>query len=363
MADFLAAFEDSVEFTNPEYLMVVPIAALLMLFGLAIFILRLALRPARTHGSTYPIIGHIKFWFLLVVMLMLVATAAARPFWVYGASSFKRGDVDVAVAIDISASMWVKDLGSQSRLEVATREVMNLYTQEVLTPGDRVALFVFGTTAVRKVHLSSNAERFIDQVGRIMPPATLSGDAFPWDSDVASVFEHIYASIDNQDRFEAGEEDWSPERRSDRLVILFTDGDFVGDPEQMSRLDQALSEFQRRGLTVYPIGVGSPVGTNLDRVLLDYVPGFDYDATLVADLEGIRTRLDTEGLMTLEQRTGGRSFVVDSPGISATPFLRNAIDSHRSISFQLIPADDKQEIWQWVLALAVLTFMVAVLFY
>ncbi len=363
MADFLSAFQDSVEFAHPEYLMVVPIAALLLLFGLSVFVFRLTLRPARTHGSTYPLVGHIKFWFFLILTLALVSTAAARPFWNYGASSFKRGDIDVAVAIDGSASMWVKDLGSLSRLEVAVREIMKLYNEEILTEGDRVALFVFGTTAVRKVHLSSNAERFIDQVGRIAPPESLSGDAFPWDSDVVSVFEHVYASLDNQDRFEAGEEDWSPERRTDRLVILLTDGDFAANPDQMSRLDQALGEFQRRGLVVYTVGVGSPIGTDLDRVLEDYVPGIDYDATLVADLEGVRTRLTTEGLSMLESRTGGRSFVIDSLGISAAPFLRNAIDSHRSISFQLLPADDKQEIWQWVLALAVLTFVVAVLFY
>ena len=363
MADFLSAFQDSVEFANPEYLMVVPIAALLLLFGLSVFAFRLTLRPARTHGSTYPLVGHIKFWFFLILTLALVSTAAARPFWNYGASSFKRGDIDVAVAIDGSASMWVKDLGSLSRLEVAVREIMKLYDEEILTEGDRVALFVFGTTAVRKVHLSSNAERFIDQVGRIAPPESLSGDAFPWDSDVVSVFEHVYASLDNQDRFEAGEEDWAPERRTDRLVILLTDGDFAANPDQMSRLDQALGEFQRRGLVVYTVGVGSPIGTDLDRVLEDYVPGIDYDATLVADLEGVRTRLTTEGLSMLESRTGGRSFVIDSLGISAAPFLRNAIDSRRSISFQLLPADDKQEIWQWVLALAVLTFVVAVLFY
>ena len=93
------------------------------------------------------------------------------------------------------------------------------------------------------------------------------------------------------------------------------------------------------------------------------MPGLDYDASLVTDLEGIRTRLTTEGFTMLEQRTGGRSFIVDSLGISAAPFLRNAIDSHRSITFQLVPADDKQEIWQWVLALAVFTFILAVIFY
>ena len=363
MATRLAAIEGSVEFANPEYLMVVPIAAILLVFGLLVFGLRYVLRPVRTHGSSYPLVGAIKFWFLLVFSLVLVATAAARPFWIYGASSFKRGDVDVAVALDVSASMWIKDLSGQSRLQIAIREVLNLYTQEILTPGDRVALFVFGTTAVRKVHLSSNAERFINQVGRISPPQTLSGDAFPWDTDIATAFEHVYSSIDNQDRFESGDEDWAPRRRSDRMVILLTDGDFVGDREQTTRLDQALAEFQRRGLAVYPLGIGSPIATDLDQVLLDYVPGLDYDFTLVADLEGLRTRLQSEGLAMVEQRTGGKSFTVDSAGISAAPFLRNAVNSHRAISFQLIPADDRQEVWQWVLALAVLTFVLAILFY
>ncbi len=363
MDELLAGFEHNVEFANPEYLTVVPIAALLLLIGLGVLAIRLILRPARTHGSSYPLIGHLKFWLFLVATLAIVATAAARPFWVYGASSFKRGDIDIAVAIDVSASMWVQDLGTQSRLDLAIREVMNLYTQEILTPGDRAALFVFGTTAVRKVHLSSNAERFIDQVGRVAPPKSLSGDAFPWDSDIAAAFEHIYSSIDNQDRFETGEEDWTPERRTDRLVILFTDGDYAGDAAQIARLDQALAEFRRRGLTVYPVGVGSQIGTNLNSVLANFVQGVDYDESLVSDLEGIRTSLDTDGLRMLEQRSGGRSFVLDSPGISAAPFLRNAVDSHRSITFQLIPSDDKQEVWQLVLALAVVTFLVAVLFY
>ena len=355
-------FQDAVEFTNPEYLMAVPIALLLTLFGFVVFAIRLALRPAKTHGSSYPLFGHVKFWFLCVFVLVAVAAAAARPYWVYGGRSFKRGDVDVAIVVDGSASMWVQDLGP-SRLEIAVREALNLYTEEILTPGDRTALFVFGTTAVRKAHLSSDADRFIEQLGRVAPPDTLSGDAFPWDSDIASAFEHVYQSIDNQDRFETGDEDFVPERRSDRLVLLFTDGDFFGTREQMSRLDTALSEFQRRGLTVYPIGIGSRTGTNLDDVLQEYVRGIDYDESLEADLDGIRTRLETDGLAMLEQRTGGRSFAMESLGVSSVPFLRNAVNSHRSISFQLIPAEDKQEVWQWVLAFAVVVFVLAVLIY
>ena len=355
-------FRDSVEFANPEYLSIVPVAGLLLVFGLLVFAVRLLLRPVRTDGSSYPLFGHIKFWFLAIGALALVAVAAARPSWVYGGSSFKRGDVDVVVAIDGSASMWVRDLGP-SRLELAVREALNLYTQDILTPGDRTAVFVWGTTALRRVHMSANAERFVEEVGRIGPPSTLSGDAFPWDSDVATAFESIYLSLDNQDRFEAGEENWAPEERSDRLVLLFTDGDFLINAEQSSRLDVALGEFSRRGLAIYPVAIGSRTGVSIDSVLTDYIRGVDYDETLEADLEGQRTRLELDGVAMLEQRTGGRSFIVDSPQASSDAFLRNVVDAHRSISFQLIPAEDKQEVWQWVVMLAIVVFVVAMLFY
>ncbi|MCE2514332.1 MAG: VWA domain-containing protein [Acidobacteria bacterium] len=356
------ALRESVEFQNPEYLAVLPVAGLLLAIGLLVFALRLRLRPPRTHGSSYPLLGHIKFWFVAVLAMAVLAVAAARPFWVFGGSSFKRGDVDVVVAIDASASMWVQDLGP-SRLELAVREVLNLYTLDILTPGDRVALFVFGTTALRQVHMSSNAERFIEQVGQVGPPAVLSGDAFPWDSDVAAAFEHIYQSLDNQDRFESGDEEWQPEERSDRVVLLLTDGDFAADAEQLARLDQALSEFRRRGLTVYPVAIGSRTGVELDIVLQDYVRGVDYDETLEADLEGIRTAINTDGLGMLETRLGGTSYILDSAGLSADSFLQNAINAHRSVTFQLIPAEDTQEIWQWVVTFAVVLFVVAMLFY
>ena len=362
MSNWQAALRESVEFQNPEYLTVIPIAGLLMLFGVVIFLIRLGHRPVRTEGSTYPWLGHIKFWFLATLVLAILGVAAARPFWVYGASSFKRGDVDVAVIIDASASMWVRDLGP-SRLEIGVREALGLYTQDVLTEGDRVALFVFGTTALRQVHLSSNAERFIEQVGQLGPPAQLSGDAFPWDSDIATAFEHVYQSLDNQDRFESGNENWQPEERDDRVVLLFTDGDFAADNEQIARLDDALSEFSQRGLAIYPVVVGSRTGVELDIVLDDYVRGVDYDQTLEADLEGLRTRLNPEGVAMFDARSGGGSFVLDNSNLSSGSFLRHSIDNHRAITFQLVPAEDKQEIWQWVVLGAILIIVAAMLFY
>ena len=59
----------------------------------------------------------------------------------------------------------------------------------------------------------------------------------------------------------------------------------------------------------------------------------------------------------LETRLGGSSYILDSSGLSADSFLQNAINSHRSVTFQLIPAEDTQEIWQWVVTFAVVLFV------
>jgi hypothetical protein len=349
---------------TPEYLLALPLAGAFFVFWLAVYLLRWASRPARTHGSSYPLIGHIKFWVLITGVLAVTAVAAARPFFAFGTSTFERGSVDVVIAVDGSASMWLKDVTGLSRLDVAAREILALHGQNIVSPRDRTALFVFGATAVRKSHLSPDPARFLDLVGRLRQPATLTGDAFPWSSDVASALEHVYHSIDSQDRLEAGENDWNPSLRTDRLLLLFTDGDFPLEPEQVERLEQALAEYRRRGLTVYPIGIGSRLGREMGEVLRDYQRGRDYDDALASELEQEpRSRLVTEWLTLMAQRTGGRTFVIENAVNSATPFIRNAVGSHRSISFQLIRDESRQEVWTYVVGLALVLFALAVLFY
>ena len=365
MSDLFAWIRKSIEFGSPEYLMFVPLAAACLALGVVVRLVRLRYRAARTYGSSYPILGRIKFWFAGALILSVTAAAAARPSLAFGGSKFKRGNIDVLFVIDSSASMWVKDLGP-SRLDIAIREASNLHGQDILRAGDRAGLFVFGTAAIRKVHISTNVDRLMDVVGKLGPPKTLTGDSFPWDSDVATALEHIRESVDTQDRFEAGEseEDWEPTKRSDRAVILFSDGDFPADAELTRRVGVALAEFQRRGLVIYPVGIGSRTGLDLTTILRDYKPGRDYDETLEADLkEAEDTRLNTETLSVLAQRTGGKMFAIDNVGKSATGFFRTVFESHRPISFQLTSDQRKQEAWQYLVAAAIVLFALAVLFY
>ena len=232
--------------------------------------------------------------------------------------------------------MWVSDLG-RSRLEVAGREVLALQSEGLLQKGDRASLFVFGATAIRKAHLSPNIDRMVDIAGKLGRPATLTGDAFPWDSDLAGALERIYQSLDAQDRFEAGADrgKWTPLRRRDRAIVLLTDGDFTVDAGQSQRIDAALAELRSRGIAIYPIGVGTRRGEELTEILRHLTPGRDYDPSLPGELEGQRTRLSMVTLSSLADRTGGKTFTIESLGGSAVAFLREVIESHRNISFQM----------------------------
>ena len=176
MSELLAAFEGSVEFANPEYLMVVPVAALLLVFGLVVFGLQYVLRPGED-----PWVVVSACWSHQI----LVSCSFCPSCWWRQRRRVPSGSTGPRASSGVM-SMWRWRSTSRPRCgsrisadchasKSGSGEVLNLYTQEILTPGDRVALFVFGTTAVRKVHLSSDAERFINQVGRIAPPSTLSG--------------------------------------------------------------------------------------------------------------------------------------------------------------------------------------------
>jgi hypothetical protein len=364
MWDWLTPASGFVEFTTPEVLLLLPVALASAILGAAIQAVRVARRPAVSRGSVYPWVGDMKLWLGAAIVLTAAIVAAANPRLMTAGAVFTRGQVDLVLVLDGSASMWVTDLG-RSRLEVAVREVLSLQSEGILRAGDRASVFVFGATAVRKAHLSPNLDRVVEVVRKLGRPLSLTGDAFPWDSDVAGALERIYQSLDAQDRFEAGADrrNWSPARRRDRAIVLLTDGDFAVDGDQPQRIDAALGELRRRGVALYPIGIGTSRGEALSTILRDLTPGRDYDLALPSELEGQHTRLSMVTLSSLAARTGGKTFRLESLGGSASGFVRDVVESHRTISFQLTRQQHQQDLWPQLVAAAVLAFAAVVLLY
>src|SRR5262245_17279408 len=111
MLETLALFKDRIEFGEPHALVFVGLAGVGLALGAVTHLFMRRLRPPRTRGSSYPLIGRLKLWLFASAVLVLAALASAQPRFMYGGASFKRGTVELPILIDVSASMWVKDLG------------------------------------------------------------------------------------------------------------------------------------------------------------------------------------------------------------------------------------------------------------
>jgi len=371
----VAELISKLNFAEPDKLAATIVAALLFLIWTIFFIVRIWHRPARTHGSRYPLFGTIKFGAFASVMCLMVLLAWAWPFLSSGSVAVKRGGVEVVFVIDVSSSMLLKGMGL-ARVDVATREIDNLVSSQILKAGDRASLIVFARHAYTRIPLTSDIEGgFAGEVSKIGRIKTLLSNDLIWETYPVTVFERIYKSLDRQDQFaEFGMkkvENWQPRRKSNRLVVVFSDGDFFNFKEgigedakqrEKDELNKAFGELRKRGLRVYLVGIGKRNGENLVDILDDYKEG-EYDPALRNGLKDIVSRLDVASLEYIARANNGEVFLIENIGNSAGGFLQRVMDSHRSTTVESVPQNSKQDIWQYFLFAALFIFAVAVLFY
>ena len=109
--DMLLLNWQNLHFAEPEKLQLLYVAAALFFISLISWLIKLFLRPKRTHGSRYPFLGTMKFWFSLSVVLPLCILAYARPFLAEKRVVFTRGNAEIVFIFDYSASIFLKDTG------------------------------------------------------------------------------------------------------------------------------------------------------------------------------------------------------------------------------------------------------------
>ena len=311
--------------------------------------------------------GEIIVWLSTIAVLALCLGAYARPYVNRGSIIVNKGNAEVVFVIDISSSMFLKDTG-MARIDLATREIQKLLAKEVLKTGDKASLYVFGKMALRRVYLSTDLNRFSDEVSKIGLPKNLISDDIYWGSDVASAFTRIYESLDRQDMIntlsKGGTRDvdlkepkgWRPKLKTNRIIILFSDGDFFNyDNSSSARdnlthdkkvLDDAMREYRRRGLKVYSVGIGTKRGGALLEILKDYKKGQDYGDKLEEDLKGSFSRINLFNLEYFSTTTGSaRPFLIESDGMDALPYLKSSIDENRSLSIEPSLNQDREDLW------------------
>lgn len=362
---------ENIFFAEPAFLKLLwPLAALFVLW-LAVVIIRRINRPALTYASKAPLIGRIKLWGLFIIPAgALMVLALAKPSVSNGSLSLSQGDIEVIIVVDRSISMRANDV-RPSRLDIARREA--LYVESLLKEGDKSALFVFGRESHRKIYLSKRLDNTFERIGFIFFPPTLDGDGLIWDSNFAVMLEDIYQSLDRQD---AKMENYSgknykPQKRSNRIVLLFSDGEDqfrkekpanaeeeISKEKYVKRLNSALVEFKRRGLKIYPVGIGTRTGAQWLSLLEGYDNPSDYNVGLIEEWKGRVTRIDKENLLFLSRSTGVNPvndiWAIENGTTTVHEYLAEAINSNRRIAaeFSAVTEESNQGLWQYLLVIA-----------
>ena len=288
---------EPVRLLEPDHLwLLVAVAALAVLGGLALWRRRRALRSAvgLLAGRVAPTAGVARPLFrmgLSLAGLSLLALSLARPQCGVRTEVTRRYGVDLAVALDVSRSMLARDVGPD-RLSRAELEVGALVDR---LAGDRIGLVLFAARAVAACPLTTDAAAFHLFLRGAGP------DSVP--EQGTSIAEALKTSRQVLEAAEHG-------ARS-KVVLLVTDGEDLGE----GAADTAAS-LADAGIRVYALAVGGGEGVPIPVTdASGAVRGYKKDARG----QTVLTRLDEATLSAVTSRGNGEVFEVARPdrGIEA----------------------------------------------
>lgn len=209
-----------------------------------------------------------KFWLLMLALVALIF-AAARPQMGSKLSEMEREGVEIMVAVDVSNSMLASDF-APNRLE------RTKYAVERVIEGlseDRIGVIVFAGDAYVQLPITADyltARNFVRQISTSQ--VTRQGTA-------------IGAAIELATR------SFSSQSESSRVLVLVTDGENHED-DALAMAEKAAAQ----GVKIYTIGIGTPEGAPISI-------GDDF----IRDEKGeiVVSKLDEEVLQKIAVTTGG----------------------------------------------------------
>ena len=221
-----------------------------------------------------------RIFLLLLTMLFLIA-AAARPFWSSQLVPFEPRGRDLMVIFDVSKSMLATDI-APSRLEHAKFLLRQLVES---APNDRFGLVAVAGKAYLACPLTSDSLAFTQYIDE------LNTDTVPLGGT------NLEAAL------RVAEQAFKAAAGGNRGILLFTDGD-----ELAGNSAALVNELRKRQIPLFIVGLGDPeVGA----------PVPEADGTLKRDASGqlITSKLAETSLKKLAGETGGiyvRSTVTDT---------------------------------------------------
>lgn len=229
-------------------------------------------------------ISHISRSFkdvLLIIVLVLLIFAAARPQWGRKLQIFEEKGLDIIVAIDVSKSMLAEDL-SPNRIQRAKNAFITFLHQ---LSGDRVGLVLFAGDSFIQCPLTSDYSA-LEMFASVIDVGIIPHEG----TDIASAIDKSIPLFSKETQ--------------NKVIVLITDGENLqGD------FKSKIKEAKDHNIIIYTIGVGTQKGAPIpiqteSHAKKVYLKNKDNNIVL--------SKLDASNLEMIAQKTGGLFFQVSA---------------------------------------------------
>lgn len=308
------------KFASPYFLLLIPI------------IIYLFFRKRSNLGITVPGIEPLRAYkikskkyllgkYLILLSLILMCVALARPQMIYENRVVKKNGIDIAISLDLSQSMLQDDF-SPNRLEKA-KEVLGEFIDK--RRNDRLSLIVFGGDAYTKVPLTFDHNVVKEMVSKLTVDDITSNNR-------TAIGMGIGVALNRLKNSEA----------KSKVIILLTDGENNSGEMSPSAAADIAKEL---GIKIYTIGIGARE--------IQIPTLFGYQTVK-------NNELDENLLQNIAKTTGGEYFRAgDSKEFKE---IFNKIDELEKTKIDGRSFYDKQEMFEGILKIALIFLLLGVFF-
>lgn len=273
-------------------------------------------------------------WALFLASLTLIAVSLLRPQYGTREAELRNRGIDVAVVLDMSKSMLVRDV-APNRLKAAVVELHDILDN---LSGGRVALVPFAGTAFTQTPLTTDLDAVREYLDALrVEDMPLGG------TRIGMALEHAISLFQSDEEAEddpAFEGLAQPDASHFKAIILVTDGD-----NQDEEALRAAEKAAKNNIRIYTVGIGSQNSSaRIPQVSDD---GEQVGWAADKDNKAIFSDLNVTLLAGLADTTEGLSVIYGRDDVAGS--LIQALDSLEKREYEHHYENLKEDRFQFVL--------------
>jgi Ca-activated chloride channel homolog len=284
----------------------------------------------RIKSLISPIFLRLALVFIIGILLTLTAI---RPVYGVRQTSQVTSNLDVAILVDISLSMNVRDLESdKGRLEVS-QNFLKEFIQE--SANHRYSVISFSHQANVDLPLTGDKQSALTAIDTLVEMDSVYAQGSDLKQPLETAVERLINPDDPDDKQRA------------KAVILVSDGEMIGPKAQDP--GDAIKKLKENGIQVYTLGAATEEG--------GYVRGFknlpeDQDNYYIYEGEKVVSKLDRKTLEKISSQTEGKYYDLSQKGLDN--LSQDLSKGQLNMSDDEIAAVGNETYYIWQLAFVIL---------